>query len=226
MSYMWNDFNIKTMPAQTIVYRDGEYCPQLSTLKNAPIDKHYDLPVHIIYVGEIAGKCRLPIEINAENQTVLVSVNVKIKKPAFLNIFIKNAGKNSNLRGHIMLENFNSIKFDLTAQHTSANTGVLVQTKLVAHRDSVSEIRGCAEIEKNIENVESDIGFSAMADQNAKIEFLPAQRICAVPKSAEHSASIFTPSAPQILFLRQSGMSGAECDAVMRDAFMNDFSLF
>ena len=45
MSYMWNEFNIKTFPAETIVYRDGEYCPDLSTLENKPIDKKYDLPV-------------------------------------------------------------------------------------------------------------------------------------------------------------------------------------
>ena len=86
---MWNEFNIKTFPAETIVFRNGVYCSELSTLPNAPINKNYDLPVHVIYVGEIADENNLEILVGADNQKVCVSVNIKIKKPAFLNIFIK-----------------------------------------------------------------------------------------------------------------------------------------
>ena len=82
MSYMWNEFNIKTRPAETIVFRDGVYCGELSTLENAPINTKYDLPVHIIYVGEIAGENRLDVLVGVENQEVIISANVKIKKPA------------------------------------------------------------------------------------------------------------------------------------------------
>ena len=103
MSYMWNEFNIKTFPAETIVFRDWVYCADLSTLPNAPINKNYDLPVHIIYVGEIAGENNLEISVGAENQKVCISVNVKNNLPDFLNIFIKNAGKNSEILGHVML---------------------------------------------------------------------------------------------------------------------------
>ena len=85
---MWNEFNIKTFPAETIVFRDGVYCGELSTLPNAPINKNYDLPVHVIYVGEIVGENNLEILVGADNQKVCISANVKIKKPAFLNIFI------------------------------------------------------------------------------------------------------------------------------------------
>ena len=53
---MWNEFNIKTFPAETIVYRDGLYCPELSTIDNENVNKKYDLPVHIIYVGELKDK--------------------------------------------------------------------------------------------------------------------------------------------------------------------------
>ena len=87
MSYMWDEFNIKTFAAETIVYRDGLYCADLSTLPDGTIDSHYDLPVHIIYIGEIAGKCRLNIDISVANQPVFLDVRVKNKKPAFLNIF-------------------------------------------------------------------------------------------------------------------------------------------
>ena len=80
MSYMWNEFNIKTFPAETIVYRDGKYCPDLSTIKSGQIDKKYDLPVHIIYVGEIIDKNDLFIDINVENQPVFLSVDIKNKR--------------------------------------------------------------------------------------------------------------------------------------------------
>ena len=78
MSYMWQDFNIKPMQAETIVYRDGKYCENLSTIKNIPINKNYDLPVHIIYVGEIDGENTLNIDINVPNQPVFLSVNTLI----------------------------------------------------------------------------------------------------------------------------------------------------
>ena len=45
MSYIWQDFNIKTFPAETVVFRDGVFCPELSTLESPVIDKNYDLKV-------------------------------------------------------------------------------------------------------------------------------------------------------------------------------------
>ena len=89
MSYMWDEFNIKTFPAETIVYRDGVFCKDLSTLSDTDIKNKYNKPVHIIYVGEISNTCKLNINILAENQPVFLSINIKNKKPAFLNIFIK-----------------------------------------------------------------------------------------------------------------------------------------
>ena len=139
MSYMWNEFNIKTFPAETIVYRDGKYCPDLSTIKSGQIDKKYDLPVHIIYVGEIIDKNDLFIDINIENQPVFLSVDIKNKKPAFLNIFIKNTGKNSELRGHVFVENFDHLDLNINAGHFYKNTGILVHTKIIAHKNTYSK---------------------------------------------------------------------------------------
>ena len=59
MSYLWNEFNIKTFAAQTVVYRDGVFCPELSTIAGTDFRENFDKPIHIIYVGEIAGNCRL-----------------------------------------------------------------------------------------------------------------------------------------------------------------------
>lgn len=223
---MWQDFNIKPFPAETIVYRDGFYCPELSTIDEGPINQNYDLPVHIIYVGEIADKKQLDININVPNQNVFLSINVKNKMPAFFNIFIKNTGKKSVLRGHILLENNDKLVYKCSAHHLSENTGILLQNKLIACKDSFSKLSGIAIIDKNCQNCDSDIVFQAIADKNAKIEFLPEQRISTVPEKAGHSASIFKPQELQIEYLRQSGLGSIEINSVMKEAFINDFSLF
>ena len=226
MSYLWNEFNIKTFDAETVVYRDGIFCPELSTIVGTDFREKYDRPIHIIYVGNIAGNCRLDLNIFVENQPVFLSARIKNKKPAFFNIFIKNAGKNSEFRGHVMIHNENNLGFECRAIHAAENTTVLVDTKLVAERNSISKLSGIAEIEKNCVDVNSNIAFSALADKNARIEFMPAQRICAVPTSADHSASIYHPTAPQIEYLRGAGLAGNEVNDALREAFMNDFSLF
>ena len=222
MSYMWNEFNIKTFPAETIVYRDGAYCADLSTIPDGPINKNYDLPVHIIYIGEIAGKCRLDVENSAENQKIIISVNVKIKSPAFLNIFIKNAGKNSEICGTILMQNNSELTYDCVAEHQNKNTAIMVKNKLLAEKDSVSKLSGTTIIKPDCPDCESDMAFSAMADNGAKIEFMPAQEISSEPKSADHSAAIFKPTDAQIFFLRGAGLSGAEVDIVTKEAFLSE----
>ena len=196
------------------------------TIVGTDFDKNYDRPIHIIYVGDIAGNYRLNVNIFVENQPVFLSAKIKNKKPAFLNIFIKNAGKNSEFRGHVIIHNENDIKFNCNALHTAPDTTILLKTKLIAGRNSVSKLTGTAEIEKNCNDVNSDISFCALADKTARIEFMPAQRISAVPTSAEHSASIYQPTVQQIEYLRGSGLSGAEVDSAMREAFVNDLDLF
>ena len=226
MSYMWNEFNIKTFPAETIVYRDGVYCPELSTIGDGGIDKEYDLPIHIIYVGEIIDSNELNIEIKVENQPVFLSVDVKNKKPAFLNIFIKNTGKNSELRGHVFVENFSTLDLNVFAGHFNEKTGILVHTKLIGHADSCSKLTGNAEIGEKCKDCTSDIGFSAILDKNARAEFLPIQHIKSEPKTAEHSASIYRQTPAQIQFLRMAGLSTSEIQNVAFEAFKKDFSLF
>ena len=38
MSYLWQEFNIKTFPAETLVFRDGKYINELSESENAIFD--------------------------------------------------------------------------------------------------------------------------------------------------------------------------------------------
>lgn len=222
MSYMWNEFNIKTFPAETIVYRDGEYCPDLSTLENKPVDKKYDLPVHIIYVGEITGNCRLDIEQLAENQDVILTVKINNKTPAFFNIFIKNAGKNSKITGNVFIENYSELTYNCDANHISSDTDIFIKNKIWAGKNSKSVLSGIAQINKKCENCGSDLSFTAMTEQGAKIDFMPAQKIYSIPKQADHSASIFEPTDSQIQYLRQSGLGILEIKDVTKEAFLNE----
>lgn len=223
MAYMWDEFNIKPFNAETIVYRDGVFIPQLSTIDNGPINKNYDLPVHIIYVGEIIGDKIINIDVNVENQPVFFSVNIKNKNPAFFKIFIKNTGKNSNVTGHVLLDNYSEIDYECNAGHFAKNTGIFVKNKLIANKNSISRLTGVTDIKNGCNDCQSDISFSAIADKTAKIEFLPAQYISSAPLSADHSASIFKPTDAQITYLRQAGIGSTEIPSIIRDAFINDF---
>ena len=231
MSYLWDDFNIKTFPAQTVVFRDGVFCPDLSTIEDIAdntiiIDKKIAQPVHIIYVGEIRGDTALKIHISAPDQPVFLSAKIKNNFPAFFNIFVKNTGKNSELRGHITTQNNATLKLNIDAHHDAPKTGVLINTKLIAGPGSESEISGVATITKNGADAVSDLSFAAIAAQDAKIKFTPAQKISAVPESAEHGAAIYHPAAPQIQFLRNAGITERDAEQILRDAFLDDNPLF
>ena len=143
-----------------------------------------------------------------------------------MNIFIKNTGKNSELRGHVFVENYDRLELNINAEHLCENTGMLVHTKLIAHENTYSKLTGNAIISENCIDCISDIGFTAIADNTAKIEFLPAQFIKSEPKSAEHSASIYRQNSDQIQFLKMAGLSTAEIRNVAFEAFKNNFSLF
>ena len=219
---MWNEFNIKTFPAETIVFRDGQYCPELSTLENKPIDKKFDLPVHIIFVGEINDNNTLNIELGADEQEVILTAKILNKKPAFLNIFIKNAGKNSKITGNIFIENLSELTYKCDTYHLSKNTDIFIKNKVWAGKNSKSILSGTAQINKNCENCGSDLSFTAMCEQGAKIDFMPAQKISSMPKQADHSASLYEPTDAQILYLRQAGLGILEIKEVTKEAFLNE----
>lgn len=228
MSYLWQEFNIKTFPAETLIFRDGIFCPELSDYKNIEIDKNtikiiktHELPVHIIFIGEIAGKIDLKADILSENTNVILTAKIKNKKPAFFNFFIKNAGKNSEFNGQIVAENYNSLKIDIKADHFCENTDIFVKTRVMAYKNTNTELNGTAFIEKNIIDCKSDISFSVMADENAKIIMKPTQYINSVPKEASHSASVYKPTENQINYLRESGLSGTEAQEVLKEAFLS-----
>jgi len=214
------------MPAETLVYCDGVLQKELSTIKNCDISQKYDLPVHIIYLGSISNENTLNININIDNQPVFLTVIVENKKPAFFNIFIKNTGKNSELRGHILLKNYSDLIFKCETQHLAPDTGILLQNKLIGFENSFSELSGTAIINKNCENTKSDIQFAGLLDKTARVKFIPKQKIMSVPKNAEHSAYMFHGSDAQINYLHSTGLDSTEIKDILNEAFINDFNLF
>ena len=230
MSYLWQEFNIKTFKAETLVFRDGVFCEDLSDYESINfepesnsinITKTPKLPIHIIYIGEIAGNIDINVNISAQNAKVIATLKIINTKPAFLKIFIKNTGKNSLFNGRIIAQNHNSLKIDVFGEHLCENTGVFVKTHVLAHKNSETVLNGYATIEKNFKDCDSDISFSVMADENAKISMKPVQYIKSEPLSAKHSAAIYKPNTAQINYLRESGLSGVEVKQVLQEAFLS-----
>lgn len=230
MSYLWQEFNIKTFPAETLVFRDGQFCDDLSEYENIQfspdknlisVDKTPKLPVHIIYIGEIADNIDLNIEINAENANIIMDFKTINKKQTSINIFVKNSGKNSVFNGRIIDKNHNNLKINVVGQHLSENTGIFVKTRVAAYKNTVSDLSGSAKIEKNAINSDSDISFSVMADESARVILKPTQYINCVPKNASHSASIYKPTENQVNYLRTSGLGTIEIKQILEEAFLN-----
>lgn len=230
MSYLWQEFNIKTFPAETLVFRDGVFYEDLSDYENIEfnseknlisVNKTSKLPIHIIYIGEIAGDINFNIDINAENSNIVMDFKTTNKTPAFLNIFIKNTGKNSAFNGYIIDKNYDKLKINVIGQHLNENTGIFVKTRVAAYKNTLTDLQGCAKIEKNAINSDSDISFSVMADKDAKIILKPTQYINSVPKNAVHNSSLYKPNQNQINYLCESGLGEIEIKKVLEEAFLN-----
>lgn len=231
MSYLWQEFNIKTFPSETFVFRDGVFCDDLSDYKNGEykkednlisINKTPQLPIHIIYIGEIAGDINLNININSDNTDIIMDFKTICKKPAFLNIFIKNTGKNSKFDGKIIIKNQSDLNININGQQSLSNTGIFIKTKVAAYKNSKNYMQGTAIIDRNCINCDSDISFSVICDENTKITMKPIQYINSVPKNASHSASLYKPNDNQIYYLKTSGLSDNEIKNILEDAFLEN----
>jgi len=234
MQYLWEAFDIKTFPAFTAVFVDGIFSSELSELGDIVkvqssefrvqinIEKTGKMPVHIIYVGKIDGKHELDISISAENSKIFMTGKIICEKPVFFNKTIKNTGKLSKFESNFLIQNKSDLKMTVSTEHLAKKTGIFDKIKVVAHKDSETELSGAATIAAGFDDCESNIAFSALCAPDIKsIKFSPAQYISSEPKSAEHSAAIWRAQPAQIEYLRTAGLSGAEVDAALREAFEN-----
>ena len=229
MSYLWQEFNIKTFEAETLVFKDGFFCPELSDYENIDfnnnlisINKTPKLPIHIIYIGEISGDINLNIDINSVDTNIIMTMKILCKKPTFLNIFVKNKGKNSIFDGKIIIKNYDLLKMNIKGTHYQEKTNIYLKTKVAAYKNSKNYLEGTAEIEKNTLNCDSDISFSVLADENTLISISPKQYISSVPEKASHSASIYKPKDNQIYYLKTSGLSSDEVKSVLEQSFLEE----
>lgn len=231
MSYLWQEFNIKTFEAETLVFRNSVFYPELSDYKNIEfnsdkniisVNKTLKLPVHIIYIGEISGNIDLNIDLNAENTKIILDFKTICKKPAFLNIFVKNTGKNSVFNGKIIIKNHSDLKINIIGEHLTENTDIFINTKIAAYKNSKNYMQGISKILKNAKNCNSDISFSCLADEKSVITMQPIQYINSVPLNASHSASIYKPNKNQIYYLKTSGLSDKEIKDILENAFLEE----
>ena len=231
MSYLWQEFNIKTFPAETLVFRNGVFYDDLSDYQSVEFDKSKNLikvlktpklPIHIIYIGEITGNIDINVDILAKNTKVFMILKTTNKKPAFLNIYIKNTGKNSLFDGQIITQNYKDLEINTTGHHLCENTGIFIKTRILAHKNTNTVLKGIAKIDKNKKLCDSNISFSVMAEESAKITIKPTQFIQSVPKNVIHNASLYKPTENQINYLNNAGLSGKEVKTVLEEAFLSE----
>ena len=229
MSYLWQEFNIKTYPSETLVFQNGIFCSELSDYKSLDFDKKHNLisviktpklPIHIIYIGEISGNIDLNINIKSFDTKVYMTAKIINKKPAFFNILVNNYGENSVFDGQIISQNYDNIKINTNAKHFVKKSSVFIQTRVLAHKNTNTDLNGVAYIEKDVPECDSNISFSVMADESAKITLKPCQYIKSIPNQANHSASLYKPKDNQINYLRSAGLSGEEVERVLQEAFL------
>lgn len=226
MSYELQNFNKKSPDFETIVFKNGIFCQKKSSINIKDINNNTDKPIYIWYLGTLLDTNNIEIPVKIQNKKLALYVNVKIKKPAILNIFIQNAGKKSKIHSNIIIHNYSSFKLNIYAKNAAKQTDIIINTKIVAYKNSFSKLYGNSEIEKNCPNTNSNISFSALCSNSAKIEFLPSQDIHSVPDNAEHSSSIYTPQKSQIIYLSYAGLTYVKIKNLLKRAFLNKTDLF
>ncbi|MCL2369169.1 MAG: SufD family Fe-S cluster assembly protein [Alphaproteobacteria bacterium] len=233
MNFIWEQFNIKTFPARPVVFVGGVYNKDLSdenaakiidtenTTEIIPTDG--DLPVHIICVGEISGDKKIIIKSSILNpqSSIYFSLKAKNKTPAVLDILCENTGKNSEIIGDVVIQNYDKLKVNIVADNLSGGTGVFIKTRILAHENTDTELMANANIVANAPGCKNDISFSVMAADGAKIKMTPAQKIHSVPTLADHAASIYRAADAQIEYLASAGMSPDDIKNVLEEAFLN-----
>lgn len=232
MNNIFNKFSISKIPSYEIIFNNNKLSSKIDNnfikLKNKDIDINNNIssPIHIIFVGNITEDTTINININTDNQSVFLTSKLTNKINSELNININNNGKNSIFKGKVIIKNEFIINIKEKCQHLKENTEIILYTRIINLKNSNSKISAKASIEENLEKCISDINFSAIADKNSKIEFLPIQYIKSIPISADHSASLYKENKNQIEFLKSSGLNKTKINKILKESFTKDIEIF
>ncbi|MDR1071427.1 MAG: SufD family Fe-S cluster assembly protein [Rickettsiales bacterium] len=218
MSYLFDHFkNIRTFPANTRVYRDGVFAPELSSENEGP-----GLPLHIIHIGKITGDHNWVIDMGGPRD-VFLTARIETEGAANISVEIDANLENMGFDGRMIVKNAGNLTLDVVGNNNKSGTRIRVETKLFADAGSESELRGLANIPADVSGAESDIGFSALCDPRAKsLAMSPAQRISSAPASAGHSASIYRPPAAQARYLETAGLTELESADLLNKVFLEE----
>jgi len=185
------------------------------------ITKQHKEPIKIVYFGEITGKKEINLHLSAKNTNVEIYVDIKNKKPAFLNINIENAGKNSSVINTNFIKNYKEFTLNINCKHSNSDTKIHSNTKLITNKKTITKLITNAEITKKAINSDSDISLGVMSDETSIVTFIPKQNIKSVPLSANHSAFLYKPDKSQIEYLRNAGYDDRNIKIVLKEAFFN-----
>lgn len=169
----------------------------------------------------VAGYCGIDVIKDYENYELPVRVAGQVKdfKPEENGLEKNDIRRNDIYCQYALAAAYQAMQ---DSDHLSKNTDIFIKNKVWAGKNSKSVLSGTAQINKNCENCVSDLSFTAMCEQGAKIDFMPAQKISSMPKQADHSASLYEPTDAQILYLRQAGLGILEIKDVTKEAFLNE----
>ncbi len=232
MKKIFSKFNISKFLSYEIIFKDNKLLSNIKDniieIKNTNIDinKKITLPIHIIYIGDILKDNNINININIDNQEVFLTLKLINKLKNNLNININNNGKNSKFKGKIIIKNESILDIKENCNHLNKNTEIILYTRIINLKNSNSRISAVANIEKNLKECISDINFSAIAEINSKIDFLPVQYIKSIPISADHSASLYKENQKQIEYLKNSGLNKNKINKILKEAFIKDIEIF
>jgi len=216
MAYLFEEFkNIRTFPARTRVYRDGEIVPELSSEEGA------NLPLHIIRIGKLTGAHNWFVDMD-EAGDVFLTARIETEGDTKINLRINPNLENIGFDGKLIIKNTGNLNLEIAGNNNRGGTRIKCQTKLFAAAGGENRLLGVANIPSGVRGAETDISFAALCEPNAFVSMSPRQRISSIPKSAEHSASIYRPAPAQIRYLETAGLTAAESSALLNQTFMEE----
>ncbi|MDR3208480.1 MAG: SufD family Fe-S cluster assembly protein [Rickettsiales bacterium] len=226
MAYLFDDFkSIRTFPANTRVYRDGVFAPELSSENEGA-----GLPLHIIHVGKITGRQDWIVDMNrtrgrraAGSANVFLTARIEVEGAAKINLEINANIAGAAFDGAVFVKNAGDLTLNVIGNNNKGGTKIACRAKLFAMAGSSGDLSGVANIPAGVPDAGTSVEFSALCRGHVKLlKMSPAQRISSVPAAAGHGASIYRPAPAQIHYLETAGLPEDEAAALLNRVFLEE----